>query len=233
MDAVIAQTPSTIHVLPHTQYNAPDALTPSSVLPSPLDQFHLWFAEAVAHPVAEPEAMSLSTATPAGLPSARIVLFKALDPRGFLFYTNYTSRKSQELTANPNCALVFYWREMARSVRVVGRAERVSREESQAYFTSRPAGSRLGAWASRQSSVVAEGEVHARLEKVRARFAASEDAPDPEIPLPEFWGGWRVVPTEIEFWSGKPSRLHDRVRYTRQTPAPDSEAAWTIERLAP
>ncbi|KAJ7796154.1 pyridoxamine 5'-phosphate oxidase [Mycena olivaceomarginata] len=214
MDAVIAQTPSTIHVLPHTQYNAPDALTPSSVLPSPLDQFHLWFAEAVAHPVSEPEAMSLSTATPAGLPSARI---------------------SQELAANPHCALVFYWREMARSVRVVGRAERVSREESHAYFTSRPAGSRLGAWASRQSSVVAEGEVHARLEKVRARFGASEDAPDPEIPLPEFWGGWRVVPT---YNSGPAAlALHDRVRYTRQTPAPDSapdaEPEWTIERLAP
>jgi pyridoxamine-phosphate oxidase len=137
--------PSTIQVLPHTQCNAPDALTLSSVLPSPLDQFHLWFAEAVAHPVSEPEAMSLSTATPAGLPSARIVLFKALDPRSFLFYTNYTSRTSQELTVNPNCALVFYWREMARSVRVVGSAERVSCEESQAYFSSRPAGSRLGA----------------------------------------------------------------------------------------
>ncbi|KAF7365054.1 Pyridoxamine 5-phosphate oxidase [Mycena venus] len=233
MDVVISHpTPSTLHVLPHNQYVTSDALSPDTVLPSPLDQFHEWFAQAVqGKKVHEPEAMSLSTCTPSGLPSARIVLFKALDARGFVFFTNYTSRKSQELTANPNCALVFYWREVHRSVRIVGKAERVSRDESEAYFKSRPVGSRLGAWASRQSTVVREGEVHECLEKVKERFGvASENADvDAEIPLPEFWGGWRVVPTEIEFWSGKPSRLHDRVRYLRQDP--DEE--WKIERLAP
>ncbi|KAF7346533.1 Pyridoxamine 5-phosphate oxidase [Mycena sanguinolenta] len=156
---------------PHTQYNTPDHISPSSVVPNPLDQFHAWFDDAVARGVHEPEAMSLSTCTPSGLPSARIVLFKALDPRGFLFYTNYTSRKSNELTANPHCALVFYWREVHRSVRVVGKAEKVGREESEAYFKSRPVGSRLGAWASRQSTVVGEDKVHERLERIKERFS--------------------------------------------------------------
>ncbi|KAF7298867.1 Pyridoxamine 5-phosphate oxidase [Mycena indigotica] len=212
-------------VLPHTQYNDVQHLTPSTVQPSPLDQFRTWFAAAAAANVHEPEAMSLSTCTPDGLPSARIVLFKQIDARGFVFFTNYTSRKSAELLANPNAALVFYWREVSRQVRITGRVEKVSKEESEQYFNGRPLGSRLGAWASPQSSVVTEDEVQKRLEEVKARFGDAND-----IPLPDFWGGWRVIPSQVEFWSGKPSRLHDRVLYTRQT---DGEDVWTIDRLAP
>ncbi|KAF7299626.1 Pyridoxamine 5-phosphate oxidase [Mycena chlorophos] len=226
MDVVIAQPDAnTIQVLPHTQYNDVQHLAPSTVQSSPLDQFRTWFAAAAASNVHEPEAMSLSTCTPDGIPSARIVLFKQIDARGFVFFTNYTSRKSAELLANPHAALVFYWREVHRQVRVTGRVEKISVEESTEYFNSRPLGSRLGAWASPQSSVVGENEVHDRLEAVKARFGDAT-----EIPLPEFWGGWRVVPSQIEFWSGKPSRLHDRVLYTRRA---EDEDAWKIERLAP
>ncbi|KAJ7147114.1 pyridoxamine 5'-phosphate oxidase [Mycena crocata] len=236
MDVVISHPePSKIQVLPHNQYHTADALSPASVSPSPLQQFRAWFEDAVnGGKVHEPEAMSLSTATPEGIPSARIVLFKQLDARGFVFFTNYTSRKSQELLANPHAALVFYWREIHRSVRVLGRVEKIDAAESEAYFTSRPVGSRLGAWASKQSSVVGEGEVFARLDRLKARFGVDPDSEEAaDIPLPDFWGGWRVVPTEIEFWSGKPSRLHDRVRYMRQADSPDDNPAWTIERLAP
>ncbi|KAJ7675668.1 hypothetical protein DFH06DRAFT_1266302 [Mycena polygramma] len=235
MDLVIAQpSPSTLQVLPHSQYHTSDALSPASVCPSPLDQFQAWFSDAVhGGKVHEPEAMSLSTATPSGIPSARIVLFKQLDPRGFVFFTNYSSRKSQELLANPHAALVFYWREIHRSVRVQGRVEKIDPEESAAYFKSRPLESRIGAWASRQSTVVQEGELHARLARLKDRFGVAADSEDPnadaDVPLPDFWGGWRVVPTEVEFWVGKPSRLHDRVRYLRQ----DESSEWKIERLAP
>ncbi|KAJ7288173.1 pyridoxamine 5'-phosphate oxidase [Mycena rebaudengoi] len=247
MDHIIAApSPNTLQVLPHHQYHTAGTLSPSSVLPCPLDQFRAWFADAVRDTaVHEPEAMSLSTATPAGAPSARVVLFKRLDARGFVFFTNYTSRKSAELAANPHAALVFYWREIHRSVRVLGRVERVSKEESEEYFASRPVGSRLGAWASRQSTVVAEGEVHARLDRLKERFGVvgDEEALDADgettepanVPLPDFWGGWRVVPNEVEFWSGKPSRLHDRVRYLRQEAdaGADATPVWKIERLAP
>ncbi|KAF7314501.1 Pyridoxamine 5-phosphate oxidase [Mycena kentingensis (nom. inval.)] len=212
-------------VLPHTQYNDAQHLSPATVQPSPLDQFRTWFAAAAAANVHEPEAMSLSTCTPSGIPSARIVLFKQVDARGFVFFTNYSSRKSTELLANPHAALVFYWREVHRQVRITGSVEKVSTEESAEYFNTRPLGSRLGAWASPQSSVVGEEEVHNRLEQVKSRFGDATN-----IPLPEFWGGWRVVPSQVEFWSGKPSRLHDRVLYTRQT---DGEDVWKIERLAP
>ncbi|KAL0069863.1 pyridoxamine-phosphate oxidase [Marasmius tenuissimus] len=196
MSDVIISEPTTdrIKVLPHNQYQSPDHLSPSTALPSPLDQFHTWFKEAVEKGVKEPEAMSLSTATPDGVPSARFVLFKQLDSRGFVFFTNYTSRKSQELVSNPNAALAFYWREIHRSVRVVGSVEKISREESEEYFKSRPIGSQLGAWASKQSSVVGEGEVHERLKKIEERFGVHENDKETSVPLPEFWGGWRVVP---------------------------------------
>jgi pyridoxamine-phosphate oxidase len=252
MDAL----PNKIQINEHKQYDSPDSLSPFTVSPSPLDQFRIWFSEALDSGVVdEPEVISLSTATPSGIPSARMVLFKQLDTRGFVFFTNYTSRKSQELLANPHAALVFYWKELHRSVRVLGNVEKVTREASEKYFQSRPVGSRLGAWASNQSAVVEEGEVHARLEQIRERFGVDDAVKEADIPLPDFWGGWRVVPkcdfcliiaikagsddysffafSEVEFWSGKPSRLHDRVRYLRvETPSSDS-SEWKIERLAP
>jgi len=201
MDTVISQqSPDKIQVLLHRQYHTPDTLSPSTVSPSPLDQFRTWFTEAVQDgTVHEPEAMSLSTATPSGIPSARMVLFKQLDSRGFVFFTNYTSRKSQELLANPHAALVFYWREVHRSIRVLGTVEKINRHESEEYYKSRPVSSRLGAWASRQSTVVGEGEVHARLERLEERFGVHDGDQDNDIPVPDFWGGWRVVPRCVPF----------------------------------
>jgi len=219
--------PDQIKVLPHYQYNTVEDLSPSSVAPSPIDQFRIWFKDVVKSGlVREPEAISLSTATPEGIPSARMVLFKELDPRGFVFFTNYTSRKSQELIENPHAALVFYWREVHRSVRVVGTVEKISRTESDDYFHTRPIGSQLGAWASKQSTAIGEGEVRDRLHKLEQKFGDN-------VPLPEFWGGWRVIPNEVEFWIGKPSRLHDRVRYLRVGHSSETNPEWKIERLAP
>lgn len=196
MDAV--PLPEKILVKTHQQYHTPDHISPETVAPNPLDQFRVWFKEISQNDIVqEPEAMSLSTATPSGIPSARIVLFKELDARGFIFFTNYTSRKSQELLANPHAALVFFWREVHKSVRVLGRVEKVSREESEEYFKSRPVGSRVGAWASKQSSVVGEGELGERLEKLQGKFGVSKEDKEGEVPLPDFWGGWRVVPKYI------------------------------------
>ncbi len=199
-------------------------LTEAEADPDPIAQFQRWFDEALAAAVPEPNAMTLATVTAAGWPSARVVLLKGVDARGFTFYTNYSSRKGRELDGNPRAALVFFWKELERQVRVEGAVERVSAEESDDYFASRPPGSQLGAHASPQSRVIASREeLDASLAAVSVRFASGP------VPRPPSWGGFRVVPEHIELWQGRPSRLHDRLSYRRAR----VDAAWVRERLAP
>ena len=193
MDTVIQSSPGKITVLAHEQYESSDHLSPSTVPANPLDLFRQWFTS-VQSTVHEPEAMALSTVSADGIPSTRIVLLKQVDHRGFAFYTNYNSRKSRELDVNPHASLAFYWREVHRQVRVVGRVERVSREESEAYFRSRPLGSRIGAWASNQSAVIAEDELDQQMSEIKNRFGVKEGDIEADIPLPDHWGGWRVIP---------------------------------------
>jgi pyridoxamine 5'-phosphate oxidase len=188
----------------------------------PIEQFRIWFAEALAADLHEPNAMTLATATPDGRPSARIVLLKSFDERGFVFYTNYEGRKGRELEENQYCALVFYWGELERQVRIEGRAFRVSGEESEAYYRSRPQGSKLGAWASEQSRPVQDRRsLEKRLRELETRYEGRE------VPRPPFWGGYRVEPEEIEFWQGRENRLHDRLLYRR------SDSGWDMMRLQP
>ncbi len=192
--------------------------------PDPIEQFSIWFAAAVEAALPDANAISLATATPEGKPSARVVLLKGFDQRGFVFFTNYQSRKGRELEANPQAAFVLYWVQVERQIRVAGRVEKTAREDSAAYFHSRPRGSQLGAWVSHQSEPIdARRILEGRLAEMTERF------PEGEIELPPHWGGYRIVPNEIEFWQGRASRLHDRFRYTRADPG----GAWTIERLAP
>jgi pyridoxamine 5'-phosphate oxidase len=192
----------------------------------PMTQFDAWFCAAVQAGVGEPNAMVLATATPAGVPSARVVLLKAYDEGGFVFYTNYDSRKAAELAGNPRAALLFPWHDLERQVRVEGVVGRTSAAESELYFSSRPRGSQLGAWASPQSAVLSSrAELAERLAEVTDRFGVDEDA-DP-VPLPDFWGGYRLRPDVVEFWQGRSDRLHDRLRY-RHRPS-----GWRRDRLAP
>ena len=197
-------------------------LNEADVAPDPISQFHRWFEETLAANLHEPNAMIVATATRDGHPSARTVLLKGYDERGFVFYTNYEGRKAEEIEANPRCALLFYWGELERQVRIEGRAGRISGEESDAYFASRPRGSRLGAWASEQSRPVENRSV--LEERVRSLEAEYEER---EIPRPPFWGGYRVEPDLIEFWQGRENRLHDRLVYRR------NGGVWKMERLQP
>jgi len=197
-------------------------LSETDVDADPLKQFQVWFNDALAANVVEPNAMILATATKDGRPSARTVLLKGFDERGFVFYTNYESRKGQELAANPWAAVVFLWKEIQRQVRIEGQIEKCSAEESDAYFHSRPLGSQLGACVSHQSQVISGREVlEARLEELRDEIA------DGEVARPLYWGGYRLKPMSVEFWQGRLNRLHDRLQYRLE------DEGWVIERLAP
>ncbi|WP_437437963.1 pyridoxamine 5'-phosphate oxidase [Streptomyces olivoreticuli] len=190
---------------------------------SPYEQFAVWFAEAFASGLQEPNAMILSTADAEGRPSARTVLLKGYDDRGFVFYTNYGSRKAGEIDGNPHVCLLFPWHPLARQIIVTGTAERVSQEETAAYFHSRPHGSQLGAWASAQSTVVgSRAEIDAAYERLAARYPEGEP-----VPVPTGWGGFRVTAQCVEFWQGRENRLHDRLRYVQ------SDDGWRVERLCP
>lgn len=190
----------------------------------PIAQFRLWFDQACAAALLEPNAMTICTADKNGKPSARTVLLKAYDARGFVFFTNYTGRKAQQIAENPYASLLFPWIGLERQVEIEGRVEKISAAESLKYFLSRPFGSQLGAWVSHQSTVISSRSILLKkLDEMKRRFTEGK------VPLPEFWGGYRVVPARIEFWQGRPNRLHDRFCYTRE----NENSPWAIERLAP
>ena len=198
------------------------SLAESEVSKSPFDQFSIWWEEAVQSAIVEVNAMALSTVSLEGRPSSRIVLLKGYNKEGFVFFTNYTSHKGNQIEHNQHVSLLFFWKELERQVRIEGIASKIAAEESDAYFNSRPVGSQLGAWASPQSQKIADRDIlNQELEKVSAQFQ------EQEIPRPPHWGGYRVQPTSIEFWQGRSSRLHDRILYEQV------DQSWQISRLAP
>ena len=210
------------------------SLEEADVAANPIDQFTRWWNEAVASQIDEVNAMTLATASAAGVPAARIVLLKGYNPNGFIFFTNYESDKGKNLAQNPHAALVFFWKELERQIRIEGTVEKVSAEESDRYFNSRPASSRIGAWASPQSAVIENRMViEQNVERYSSIFA------NDSIERPDHWGGYIVKPTSIEFWQGRSSRLHDRIRYVVENSAYNAatdtrtDLNWKIERLAP
>ncbi|HWP83110.1 MAG TPA: pyridoxamine 5'-phosphate oxidase [Bacteroidota bacterium] len=197
-------------------------LREEDVLPDPFTQFKQWLQEAINAQLPEPTAMTLATATKRGKPSARVVLLKHVDERGFVFYTNYLSRKAEDLRENPSASLLFYWEELHRQIRIEGTVERTSREETEEYFRTRRYESRISAWASKQSAVIpSREELERKFIEFRQRF------PTDDVPAPEFWGGFRLIPESFEFWQGRESRLHDRILYTKKG------KEWVIARLSP
>lgn len=205
------------------QEYAKASLDVSSVDTHPVRQFEKWFEEATKSAVPEPNAMTLSTISESGRPSGRIVLLKGIENNRFVFYTNYHSQKGKELEAQPACALTFFWPELERQVRIEGFAERISEKESDEYFKSRPRGSQIGAWASPQSSIIKDRAIlEARVKEIETKFKGKDT-----LPKPHQWGGFAVTPAEIEFWQGRPSRLHDRLVYYFV------DGGWKIHRLAP
>jgi pyridoxamine 5'-phosphate oxidase len=197
-------------------------LLETDMAPDPVVQFDKWWGEAINSNIDEVNAMTLATADKNNMPSARIVLLKGYDKNGFVFFTNYQSHKGEQLQQNPNACLVFFWKELERQIRITGTVKKISTAESDAYFLSRPAGSRMGAWASPQSSVIANRQIiEQKLSELEQQFGNNT------ITRPPHWGGYIVKPVQIEFWQGRPSRLHDRMQYTLQ------EGSWVIERLAP
>lgn len=198
-------------------------LTKKKLKPDPFNQFKLWFNEAMKSEILEPNAMVLATASATGIPSSRTVLLKHIDASGFVFYTNYESRKARQLAENPHASLTFLWKELERQINVEGIVEKTSEEDSATYFAKRPIKSQISAWASKQSSILTD---RAELEEAYQHYLNMYK--DKNIPLPPFWGGYRIIPSRFEFWQGRPSRLHDRFQYILQ-----GDGRWHIDRLAP